>query len=191
MTKEMSWIGAITFGLISSVLSLVIFLLYQVFMADILLTIITTEYESGTYHNSNLILLVGLMLILTSSLLVNIIFFRNFSLKTRILSNITVFILTILILFVYAWISIILVYSEEYQKLTLGEQFSLMPYFFIILSAYILPNPVIFWIIGLITYHMFLIVFIKFFYKKKKSVSKIYSKKKKKSKIDINKYSMI
>lgn len=190
MSEDTTWVKAITLGLVSAVLSLIVFLLYQVFMADILLSIITTEYESGSYSNANLVLFVGLMLILTLSLLTNLIFMGSYKLNTRILSNVFSIILTIIILFLYAWISIIVIFNEAYQSLTLGGQIEIMPYFFIILSAYILPSPIIFWIIALIVYHMFLIIFIKFFFMEKLPVKKIYIHNKKKE-IDINKYSMI
>lgn len=191
MSKETSWIKAIMIGLISSILSLIVFLLYQVFMADILLAVITAEYEAGVYFNSNIILFVGLFLILTLSMVINLFFIRNYSLNTRIIGNLLVFALTLIILFVFAWISIILVYNEQYQALTLEEQFRLIPYFFVIVSIYILPSPIIFWIVGLVIYHILLILFIKFFYMEKKPVYKKYPVKKKKSKIDTNKYSMI
>ena len=191
MIKETSWVKAIMIGLISSILSLVVFLLYQVFMADILLAVMTSEYEAGVYLNSNIILFVGLLLILTLSLMINLFFIRNYTLNTRIIGNLLVFALTYLILFVYSWISIILVYDEGYQSLTSTEQFRLIPYFFIITSIYILPSPIIFWIVGLVIYHLLLIIFIKFFYMEKKPVRRKYPVKKKKSNVDINKYSMI
>lgn len=191
MLNETSWVKAITFSVISAILTLVIFLMYQVFMADILLLIITTEYESGLYMASNLILFAGLLLILVISLFVNFLFMRNYTIKTRIISNIFISILTLFILLLYAWISIILVYNEQYQTLSIEEQLRLLPYFYIILSAYILPSPVLFWIIGLIIYHVILVFFIKFFYIEKKPVSVISTKKKKKNKIDKNKYSML
>lgn len=191
MINKPSWVKAITFSIISAILTLVVFLMYQVFMADILLSIITTEYESGLYMASNLILFAGLLLILIISLFVNFLFMRNYTIKTRVISNIFISILTLLILLLYAWISIILVYNEQYQTLSFEEQIRLMPYFYIILSAYILPSPVWFWIIGLIIYHIILVFFIKYFYIEKKPVSKISTKKKKKNKTDINKYSML
>ena len=191
MSKETSWTKAIMIGLISSILALIVFLLYQVFMADILLAVMISEYEAGVYLNSNIILFVGLLLILTLSLMINLFFIRNYTLTTRIIGNLLVFGLTLLILFAYSWISIILVYNEQYQSLTFPEQIRLIPYFFIIVSIYILPSPIIFWIIGLVIYHLFLIIFIKFFYMEKKPVRKKYPVKKKKSEVDINKYSMI
>lgn len=191
MPKETTWVKAITLSLISSILALVIFLLYQVIMADALLSIITSEYEAGLYLNSNLVLFTGLMLILISSLLINLVFMRKYTLMTRILANVFVSIITLLILLAYSWISITLVYSEQYQTLTLLEQVRLIPYFYIILSAYILPSPVLFWILGLIVYHMILIIFIKYFYVEKKLVSKKVRKIKKKDNVNVNKYSML
>lgn len=163
---------------------------------DVLKEVLVKGYEGDQYFNINVILLIGLFFIVLSSLLVNILIFPNYTLKSKSFSNLYTLLITTIILFFVSWILIVLFYSDLYQELDLLGQIKLSVYFYAIVAIYLLPNPVIFWIIALIIYHVILVFFIKFFFiEYPKDLSRENkekrSKLKRKKKVDINKYNMM
>ena len=144
-----------------------IFLFIEVPLGDTLKDTLDAQYQLEQYFNINLIVFLGLFAILGISIFLNIIFLRQYALWPKILSNLSVLILTLVFLFAISGISIITTYSNEYSQLDLATQISASLNYYIFYSIYILPNPTWFWVIALIVFHSILIIFIKFFYVKK------------------------
>ncbi len=194
--KKISWFQAAIFSVISFIPSFFLFFLLEVIWGDIFKDTLSYENYKGRYFNLNLILITGLMFVFAISLLTNIFLFREHSYQSKLTANILTLILTIIILFFISWLLVVVVLSEFYNSLTVLEKINCSTYFFVLISIYLLPSPIWFWIISLITYHVILIIFIKYFFKSKKSIKKSYSSKKsnkksRKKKIDVHKYGII
>lgn len=186
----MGWVEAILLSAISSVVSFIVFLLLEVFWGDTLKDTLDASYQSGAYVNINLIIWIGLMFVFGTSFIVNLILYRDFTIKSKLYANLFSIIITGIILFFVSWILIIVNFSEGYTKLTLTEEIRLVPYHFALVSIYILPNPVWFWLIALILYHVILIFFIRFYFKPKPFNLQKNKKPKKKNTVNKNKYKM-
>jgi len=165
--KELSWYQATIFSLISGLTSFFVFLFMEIIFGDTLKSILDVGYQSERYFNLNLILFIGLFFVFFASFIINYFTLRKYETQPKLISNIFILGFTCVILFFVSWLSIVSVYSDIYQQLTIGEQIKLSPYFWCIFSIYILPNPVYFWILGMLLYHFILIIFIKFFFVKK------------------------
>lgn len=179
--KTISWIQATTMSVIAWSLSFFSFLLIQVIFGDILSEILIKEYESMKYFNINFILYLGLFFMLIISFSSNWLLFREYSANSKLIINIFTLFITIIILFFISWLSIVIRYPELYFNLSILEKMQLSLYFFALFSIYILPNPVLFWQVALIIYHLILIIFLKFFLMKKTISITRSSKKKRKS----------
>ncbi|KKK44097.1 hypothetical protein LCGC14_0931840 [marine sediment metagenome] len=170
--KEFSWYQATILSLVFGLVSFFIFLFLEIIFGDILKDILDAEYQAEMYFNINIILYLGLFFIFISSFIVNVFALRKYAFEPKFISNLFVLVFTGITLFFISWISIVIVYDELYNKLTIIGQIQLAPNFYSLFSIYILPNPVYFWILGFVIYHLFLIIFIKLFFIEKPNISK-------------------
>lgn len=132
-------------------------------MADNLKDILKEGAEARLYVNVNLALLAGLMLIFGISVATNMIVFkRKYYVKGLLYGNLLALGFTMLILLFISWISIAIVYQTSYSQLSIIDELRLVPYFYIYFAIYILQNPVMFWYIAFIIYHISLIFLIKY-----------------------------
>ena len=144
-----------------------IFLFIEVPLGDTLKDTLDAQYQLEQYFNINLIVFLGLFVIFGISIFLNIIFLRQYALGPKIVSNLSVSILTLVLLYAISGISIITTYSNEYSQLNLAAQIRASVNFYSFYSIYILPNPTWFWVIALVIFHSILIIYIKIFYVKK------------------------
>lgn len=190
MLNNLSWFQAIILSIIAFTTSFFIFLFLQVIWGDILKDTLSKNYQSGLYFNINVILIIGLIFVFLVSILINSFILRDYTLKSKFIANSFSLVLTFIILFGLSWLLIVIFYPDLYDDLNVGEKVKLSTYFFAIFSVYILPTPVLFWMIGLMIYHAILIIFIKVFFIKKsrRRLKKVESRN---PKVDIYKYSMM
>ena len=172
MGKGFSWYQATILSLVFGLVSFFVFLFLEIIFGDTLKDILDADYQAEMYFNINVILYLGLFFVYLSSSIVNIITLRKYVFEPKLISNLFGLIFTCVILFFISWISIVIVFADLYQKLTIIGQINLAPNFYCLFSIYILPNPVYFWILGFVIYHLFLIFFIKLFFIKKPNISK-------------------
>lgn len=172
LVKKISWYQATVLSLLFGLVSFFVFLFLEIIFGDILKDALDAEYQAEMYLNINIILYLGLFFVWLSSSIVNILTLRKYAFEPKFVSNLFVLTFTCIILFFVSWISIVIVYDDLYQELDIAGQIRLAPNFYCLFSIYILPNPVYFWILGFIIYHLILIIFIKFFFIKKPNIRK-------------------
>ena len=191
--SDISWLQAIILSIISLTEGFFLFLFLQVIWGDVLKDMLTENYQSGIYFNINLIIIIGVIFVFVISILTNLFIFRDYTLQSKLISNIFALIITFIGLFFLSWICIVLFYPELYSDLSIMEKLRLSSYFFAIFAIYLLPSPVLFWQLGLLIYHLTLIIFIRFFFKKKHNKFGLKNNKKqsRKKSVDINRYNMI
>jgi len=190
---DISWLQAIILSVISLTAGFFLFLFLQVIWGDVLKETLTENYQNEIYFNINLIIIIGVIFVFMISFLTNLFIFRDYTIQSKLISNIFALTITFIVLFFLSWIFIVLFYPELYGDLLIMEKLSLSSYFFAIFAIYLLPSPVLFWQIALLIYHLTLIVFIRYFFKKKHDKFGLKSNKKqsRKKAVDINKYNMI
>jgi len=172
LVKGFSWYQATILSLVFGLVSFFIFLFLEIIFGDTLKSTLDVDYQAEMYLNINIILYLGLIFVFISSSIVNIFTLRKYAFEPKLISNLFVLIFTCIILFFISWISIVIVYDDLYQELDTIGQINLAPNFYCLFSIYILPNPVYFWILGFIIYHLTLIIFIKLFFIKKPNIRK-------------------
>ena len=172
LVKEFSWYQATILSLLFGVVSFFVFLFLEIIFGDTLKSTLDAGYQAEMYLNINIILYLGLSFVFLSSSIVNIFTLKKYAFEPKLISNFIVLIFTCIILFFISWISIVIVYADLYQGLTIIRQIELSPNFICLFSIYILPNPIYFWILGFVIYHLILIIFIKLFFIKKPNTSK-------------------
>ncbi len=172
VVREFSWYQATILSVVMGLVSFFVFLFLEIIFGDTLKSILDVEYQAEMYLNINIILYLGLFFVFLSSSIVNIFTLRKYAFEPKLISNLFVLLFTGIILFFISWISIVVVYADLYQELTIIGQINLAPNFYSLFSIYILPNPVYFWILGFVIYHIILIIFIKLFFIKKPNIIK-------------------
>ena len=172
MVKGFSWYQATILSLVFGLVSFFVFLFSEIIFGDALQSTLDVDYQAEKYLNINIILYLGLFFVYLASSIVNIFTLRKYAFEPKLISNLFVFAFTCIILFFISWISIVIVYDDLYQELDTIGQINLAPNFYCLFSIYILPNPVYFWILGFIIYHLTLIIFIKLFFIKKPNIKK-------------------
>lgn len=168
--RKIEWKLAILISGISGMVSLILFILTEIIWGDVLKDLLISGYEANFYSIINLILTLGLLIVFGVSFLTNIIIYRKFTKASKIIANSLTLVITLIVLFFIAWISVILLFAEQYQNISIWQKFSMMFIFFAYFGTYVLPNPVWFWIVGLIIYHIILIIFIRLFFTKKQRI---------------------
>ena len=191
--SDISWLQAVILSMISLTAGFFLFLFLQVIWGDILKETLTENYQSGIYFNINLIIIIGVIFVFVISILTNLFIFRDYTIQSKLISNVFALIITFIVLFFLSWICIVLFYPELYSDLSIMEKLRLSSYFFTIFAIYLLPSPVLFWQIGLLIYHLTLVIFIRFFFKKKHNKYSLKNNKEqsRKKNVDINRYNMI
>lgn len=167
LDKELSWYQSAILSVVFGLVSFFVFLFSEIIFGDTLKSTLDADYQAGMYVNINIIIFLGLFFLYLSSSIVNIFTLRKYVFEPKLISNLFALIFTCIILFFISWISIVLVYIDLYNELSIIEQLKVAPNFYCLFSIYILPNPVYFWILGFIIYHLILIIFIKLFFIKK------------------------
>jgi len=164
----LTWGHAISIGTISGLGTYFLFLFLEIIWGDMLKDVLISGMEQAEYFNINLILLIGLAFVFFISFLTNILILGNYTLGSRLLSNFFAIIYTIIILFFISWLSIIIIYKEQYSQLDLISQINLSTHFYCIFAVYVLSDPTMFWIIAIMIYHVIFIILIKLFLIKKR-----------------------
>ena len=172
LVKKFSWYQATILSLVFGLVSFFVFLFLEIIFGDTLKSILDVEYQAETYLNINMILYLGLFFVFLSSSIVNIFTLRKYAFEPKFISNLFTLVFTGIILFFISWISIVIDFADLYQELSIIGQINLAPNFYCLFSIYILPNPVYFWILGFVIYHLILIIFIKLFFIKKPNINK-------------------
>ena len=172
LVKGFSWYQATILSLVLGLVSFFVFLFLEIIFGDTLKSTLDVDYQAEMYLNINIILYLGLIFVYLSSSIVNIVTLRKYAFEPKFISNLFALVFTCIILFFSSWISIVIVYADLYNELTIIGQINLAPNFYCLFSIYILPNPVYFWLLGFIIYHLTLIIFIKLFFIKKPKISK-------------------
>lgn len=172
MRKRIDWKQAILISGVSAIVSLILFILTEIIWGDILKEILISGYKQHFYSNINYTLVLGLLIVFGVSLLTNIFIYHNFTLTSRVIANLLALAITIILLFFISWVSVIALFADQYQNISFWEKIRMFFIFFAYFGTYVLPNPVWFWIFGLIIYHIALIVFIKLFFTKKLKLRK-------------------
>lgn len=162
MYEKLEWKLAFMFVVISFIISLITFLLSEIIWGDVLKSILSDSYKKHEYTNINIIIIVGLGFIFGISMITNIVIFREYTAKSKVMINLYALIFTILILFFIASISVMIIFAHLYAGLALYEKLMISWLFFAYFSVYILPSPIIFWIIGLIIYHVILLILMRY-----------------------------
>ena len=168
--RKIEWKLAILISGVSAIISLILFILTEIIWGDVLKDLLRSGYETNYYSTINFILILGLLIIFGVSFLTNIIIYRKFTKASKIIANSLTFVITLIILFFIAWISVIVLFADQYQNISILQKFSMIFIYFAYFGVYVLPNPVWFWILGLIIYHIVLIVFIRLFFIKKHNI---------------------
>lgn len=175
--RKIEWKLAVLISGVSAIVSLILFILTEVIWGDVLKDILSTGYETNHYSTINFILILGLLIIFGVSFLTNIIIYRKFTKASKIIANCLTFVITLIVLFFIAWISVVLLFADQYQSISIWQKIGMMFIFFAYFGIYVLSSPVWFWILGLIIYHIILIILIRLFFVKKHKL-RIYSKSK-------------
>lgn len=168
--RKIEWKLAILISGVSAIISLVLFILTEIIWGDILKDFLVSGYETNFYSIINLVLILGLLIIFGVSFLTNIIIYRKFTNTSKIIANALTLVITLIFMFFIAWISIIILFAEQYQSISILQKFSMMFIFFAYFGIYVLSSPIWFWILGLIIYHSILIIFIRLFFVKKQRI---------------------
>jgi len=155
-TKEILKIAGI-----SGIISVIFFLMIEVFLAQVLLDIIIPFYESGNFLII-LITLIGFFISLFVSLVTG--YFatdqqieKKFVTGASILSFLSNFLLWVAI----SYISIISFYPEILDGLTTLESLIAFPSIIGYFSIYVLDNVTFLWLYSQITYSIFFPIFLK------------------------------
>lgn len=165
--RKIEWKAAALISGMSAIFSLIVFILSEIVWGDVLKDSLRTGYQNYHYSTINFVLVLGLLIVFGVSFLTNILIYRNFTISSKLIANSLALVITIILLFFISWNSTILLFADQYQNISFLEKMSMIFIFFAYFGVYVLPNPVWFWIIGLIVYHVILIVFIRIFFTRK------------------------
>jgi len=156
---SISWKGAILISVTSFMIAFPGFLLYEVIWGDILKDILDPSAKEHPYSLINVILHIGLFAVFGISLLVNLFIYRDFTFKSKVVANLLALVLTIVILFLISFSFMFALFPSLKTTQVLG----IWPLYFTYFSIYVLPNPIWFWIIAIMIYHIILILFNRMF----------------------------
>lgn len=171
LKTDITWGKALLYSFIPGVVSFIFFLMLEIIWGDIINKTLEAQYQFAQYANASLIIWVGLIFVFATSIIVNITIYKEYRFGPRMMSNIFAIAGTLSILFIIGWITIIFEYKQMYLQLNFMEELNFLPLVYTFFAIYILPNPVWFWILAFIIYHILLVFLIKFlFIKRKKSI---------------------
>jgi len=175
---KITWKQAIAINGAALLLSYIIFLMAQVFMADIIKDYIVPLYKNEEgYILILIILMFGIILVVGINFIIYAMFLKtDYGLLLTLL--LFSFILTILIIMFISYLFVYYTYSHIFSEYSVIEQFFLMPSFLIFFSIYILDSPVILWNITSIIFSCIMLLLTKEFvrvkYKSKSKIKPLY-----------------
>ena len=189
MIDKLEWKQAFGLITISLVVSFIAFLMSEIIWGDLLKSSLSSDYKRHQYSNINLILILGLGFIFLNSIIVNLSIFREYTEKSKVKCNLIAFLLTFVILYAISSVSIIIIFAKQYAGLNIIQKMRISWLFFSYFSVYVLPTPILFWIMALVIFHVILLFLIKAFLVRKISFKIKSNKKSNKNKT--NKYSVL
>jgi hypothetical protein len=164
---EISWGKAILYSFIPGVVSFIFFLLLEIIWGDILNQMLHEQYQIAQYANVTLIIWVGLIFVVAASITVNITLYKEYRFGPRIMVNLFATLGMLSILFFISWLTILVQYKQMYLQMNLEEELYFLPLVYSFFAIYTLPNPVWFWVLAFIIYHILLAILIKLLFIRK------------------------
>jgi hypothetical protein len=161
IVSDISWSKSILYSFVPGVVSFIFFLLLEIIWGDILNSTLEAQYQVAQYANVTLVLWVGLLFVIATSITVNVTLYKDYRFGPRIMSNVFATIGMLIALFAISWLTIVIQYKEMYLQMTVVEELYFLPLAYSFFAVYILPNPVYFWVLAFIIYHIFLAIFTK------------------------------
>jgi len=179
--KRISWAKAIGISLSGIIISYVIFMMAEVFWADLLRTWFASAFIGDIYTTPLLILTIGIIISLLISILIFLILLKSKKLKVPKATIFMVLILSFLctfstILFL-CFFTIEIYYYEVFSMYTFIDKIIIFPQYIAYYAIYILESPVILWDITAVIYGIFMLIFIKLIireYTPKKKIKPAY-----------------
>jgi len=156
----------------AQIIVFIIFLLVEVFWADVIRNYVNNLYLGGFYTVPFLVLLIGIFASFLISLVIYIIIIKHNRMLVFILC-LTSVILTSLMLVFISFIVIELSYPEVFASFTILERFMLIPQYVIFFAIYVVESPVLLWDYTSIIFGVFMLILIKLFVYEQKSKKKI------------------
>lgn len=175
MEVEITWKKSILISGVGLIISFILFLLVQIIWGDVLKDLFEGGNKLTSYTTINIIVYAGIFSILGISLLVSLIMFQELDFYTKLVANLLTIVITVIILFIISGIGMIVLFSNQS---TIQILFYIL-FWFALFSAYMLPNPVVFWYLAIIIYFSVLVFMNKLFVIQKFNLKKLKKKRKK------------
>ncbi len=172
MRVRISWSKAIMTTIGAQILCFIIFLMVEVFWADLLKDYLSTLYLGGFYTVPLLILLIGILINFLISFIIYAIIIKGDRLLVFILC-ITSVLLTSLALVFVSFIVIEYSYSDIFAEFSILEKFILIPQYIAYFAIYIIESPVLLWDYMSIVFGIFMLILIKLFIYEQRSKKKL------------------
>lgn len=162
MRERISWSKTIMTTIGAQIICFVVFLMLEVFWADLIKDYLTTLYIGGIYTTSFLVLLIGIFINFLISIIVYTIFIKNNKLLVFGLCMASMLLTSLTLVFISSTI-IEYEYSEIFAGYTIFEKIQLFPQYVTFYAIYILESPVLLWDITSLIFGLFMLILIRLF----------------------------
>lgn len=160
--SKISWKRTITVALAALVIGYLVFLMVEVFWADILKVFLIDRYVLGLYEVPFLILMIGLIFSFFIMFIL-IMFLLKSDKETEFWIAIVSGILTFVTIIFISYISVEFTYPEVFSGLSNLDKLMFLPQYIVFFAIYVLDSPVLLWDISLVVFTVWVIIFMKLF----------------------------
>jgi len=159
---KIGWNKVVGYSIILFIVSFALFYFTQIIFGDIIHSTLASNERTGKYTTINFVLLLGLFFVFMVSIIANLFLLRDYTFLSKVFVNLIAFSITFILLYIIAFISVLIVYGEEYLKLNFIDKLLNLPLFFAYFAIYILSLPIQLWLIALLIYSIIVTICLRY-----------------------------
>jgi hypothetical protein len=159
---KLGWKKVAGYCIILLIVSFALFYFTQIIFGDIIHSTLESNESTGNYTTINFILLLGLFFVFSVSIIANLFLLRDYTFLSKIFVNLIAFSITFVLLYIVAFISVLIAYGDEYLRLNFVDKVLNLPLFLSYFAIYILGSPVQLWLIALLSYSIIVSICLRY-----------------------------
>jgi hypothetical protein len=159
---KVEWNKVVGYCVILLIVSFALFYFVQIIFGDILHSTLISNERTGNYTVINFVLLLGLFFVFSVSIIANLFLLKDYTLLSKIFTNLIAFISTFVFLYFLAFISVLSIYGNDYLELNFIDKMFNLPLFLAYFAIYVLDLPLQLWLIALLIYSIIVSICLRY-----------------------------
>lgn len=149
---KIGWNKVVGYAILLFIVNFALFYFAQIIFGDLIHSALESHENTGNYTVINFIFLLGLLFVFIISIISNLGLLKDHTFASKLFVNLVAFVITIILLYLVAFIAVLVVYGEDYMQLNFIDKLLNLPLFFTYFGIYILGSPIQLWLISLLIY---------------------------------------